>query len=155
MTPLSGAILQAAARTDLVGRIVVPALRGGKVVTGDRCLFASFAYQGADGVKLSDIWPLNYIAVRGVIPDLVVFMDISPEAGLVRRRLAIEKGALDVVERRGLDYHERVYEIYKQLAERDPVRWLSVNATLPSEVISEFVLNVVLGELARKIIVPK
>ena len=83
--PAGEAILFSSARIDHVDNTIEPALARGAWVISDR--FADFtrAYQGALG-KLDRrfIMELERIAVGNAQPDLTIFLDIPPEAGLLR-----------------------------------------------------------------------
>ncbi|MFN3285716.1 MAG: dTMP kinase [bacterium] len=120
MTPEAETLLFAAARAQLVREVVRPALDRGAVVLSDRCVYASVAYQGyGRGLGPEVVWQVNELATGGVVPDVVVLLDLPAEVGLERDT---EKGvsSRDRIEREGLDFHRRVREGYLCLSREDP-----------------------------------
>src|SRR5947209_18197369 len=79
------AILFSAARIDHVDNTIEPALARGAWVVSDRFADSTRAYQGTLG-KLDTrfILELERVAVANARPDLTIFLDIPPEAGLLR-----------------------------------------------------------------------
>src|SRR6185436_6301951 len=85
MAPWAEAALFAAARAELVHRVIRPALERGADVLCDRYLDSSLAYQGiARGLGLDRVLELNLPAINGLLPDLTVLLAIAPEAALGR-----------------------------------------------------------------------
>lgn len=111
------ALLYAAARMQHLKEIVEPALEAGKLVICDRYVHSSFAYQGyARGLGVDFIKNINAYALQNYSPDLTVFLDISPADAFARKHGA---DLSDRMEKMGLEFHQRVYEGYKQL-QSDP-----------------------------------
>ena len=78
-------LLYAAARAQHVEEKILPALRAGKTVLSDRFTDSSIAYQGF-GRGLGDmVAEVNRIATGGVEPDLTIFLNITPAAGMARK----------------------------------------------------------------------
>lgn len=73
-------MLYAADRLDLWERKIEPALREGKVVISDRCFLSSMVYQGS---ALGNEWT-RFVNSHMTYPDLIVILDISPQAALAR-----------------------------------------------------------------------
>ncbi|HEV3312772.1 MAG TPA: dTMP kinase [Chloroflexota bacterium] len=141
MRPLTWAFLMNAARAELVAEVVAPALRQGCVVIADRYWYSTMAYQGAgDGVDADVIRRLSRIATTGLEPDLVILFDVPAAEAMERKR----SGSRDVLDRRPLDYHERVVQAYRGLAARDPDRWHVLDGLEPPEALAQAVLEEVL-----------
>src|SRR3989344_9625 len=86
LTDRTEVLLFQAARAQIYGEVVLPALSAGKVVLMDRTRESSVVYQGMVrnmGVEL--IEKLNDISTQGTVPDLTILLDVSPEVGLKRR----------------------------------------------------------------------
>jgi dTMP kinase len=110
--------LFAAARAELVRRVVRPALDAGGWVVTDRFIDSSLAYQGvARGLGIEAILAVNADAVDGCLPDLSLVID-TPLAASAERRCA----APDRIEAEGPGFLERVAAGYRELAARFPER---------------------------------
>jgi dTMP kinase len=127
LDPRAEALLFAAARAELVAEVIRPALERGAVVLCDRYLDSSLAYQGgARGLGRGPVEEVNRFATGGLLPDLVVLLDLDPASGL--RRRARE---LDRIEAQDLDFHRRVRQAFCDLAAADPGRFAVVDAAAP------------------------
>jgi dTMP kinase len=77
-------LLFAADRADHTKRIIIPAIEKGSIVISDRYIHSSLAYQRSGiGSVFKQDW-LEVINQYAITPDLVIFLDISPEEGLNR-----------------------------------------------------------------------
>jgi len=131
------ALLYAASRRQHLVEIVVPAIERGAVVLCDRFIDSSLAYQGhARGLGMEAVWEINRFAVDDCMPDLTLFLDLEPEAGLAR----IEANALREVNRldlEGLAFHRKVREGYLEVAGRFPERIVTIDAMRSPEFVLE------------------
>jgi dTMP kinase len=141
--PRAEALLFAAARAELVERVIRPALERGAVVLCDRYLDSSLAYQGgARGLGREPVEEVNRLATGGLLPDLVVLLDLDPADGLRRRQ-----GDRDRIEAQDLDFHRRVREAFRALAAADPNRFAVVDGAAPVREVAARVHAVALGLL--------
>jgi dTMP kinase len=69
-------------RREHVAAVVEPALSAGRVVVCDRYFLSTVAYQGARGADADEV--LESSEAEFPIPDLVVLLEITPDAGLAR-----------------------------------------------------------------------
>ncbi len=77
--------LYMAARAQLVGEVIRPALEAGKVVVADRYLLANVVYQGhGGGLDVPTLWQVGEIATGGLMPDLTLVLDLPSEAAAAR-----------------------------------------------------------------------
>lgn len=131
------ALLYAASRRQHLVEIVVPAIERGAVVLCDRFIDSSLAYQGhARGLGMEAVWEINRFAVDDCMPNLTLFLDLEPEAGLAR----IEANALREVNRldlEGLAFHRKVREGYLEVAGRFPERIVTIDAMRSPEFVLE------------------
>src|SRR5215207_1262210 len=128
LAPETEALLFAAARSELVANVVLPALDAGKVVVSDRFLDSSLAYQGgARGLGIEDVERVNHFATRGLKPDLTFLLDLSPEDAAARA------GETDRFEEEGEGLQEAVGAAYERLMRADPDRWRRIDARQPTE----------------------
>ena len=125
--PRAEALLFAAARAELVDAVIRPALERGAVVLCDRYLDSSLAYQGdARGLGRGPVTEVNRFATGGLLPDLVVLLDLDPASGLRRR-----SGELDRIEAQDLAFHRRVRQAFCDLAAANPGRFAVVDGAAP------------------------
>lgn len=117
--------LFAADRSEHVTKIILPAIAEGKIVISDRYIDSTIAYQiGGRGLPEDQVRYLNMVSSKGVVPDLTILLDVSPEIGLVR---AQQKNIADRFEKETLDFHRRVREKYLEIAKDNPKRIRIVN----------------------------
>jgi dTMP kinase len=128
--PEAEALLFAAARAELVARVIRPALEEGRVVVSDRYLDSSLAYQGAArGLGVDEVARVNEWATGGLVPDLTFLLELDPDAAAART------GESDRFEDEGAALQREVQAAYERLAESDPARWRRVDADRdPAEV---------------------
>jgi dTMP kinase len=127
-------LLYSASRAQHVAEVILPALRAGKVVLCDRFYDSTYAYQGyGRGLPMEPLQLITRFATQNLVPDLTLYLDISPEIGIQRR----ESGGdvLNRLDRETLDFHRRAREGYLKLIQAEPGRWRMVNGTgTPEEV---------------------
>jgi len=118
LAPWTETLLYAAARAELVERVLLPALAAGRVLVLDRFVDSSLAYQGfARGLGVDHVLEVNLPGMRGVMPDCTVVLDVDPLVGLAR-----SGGAPDRIEAEGLGLQRRVAAGFAVLAKRFPDR---------------------------------
>jgi dTMP kinase len=100
------------------------------VVICDRYLDSSLAYQGlARGLGVEEVLDVNLWATEGLLPDLVVLLDVTPELGRTR------SGATDRIEQEAEAFHRRVAGAYWALSRTYPSRFAVVDASGAPEAI--------------------
>lgn len=131
MDPRTEALLYAADRAQHVEQVIRPALEAGRAVVSDRYIDSSLAYQGlARGLGLDNVFELSSWATGGLMPDLVVYLDLHPADGFTRM-----DRDLDRMESQGRAFHESVRDAYLVIAHRFPDRFEVVDASgEPSQV---------------------
>jgi len=116
MQPETEALLYLAARCQLVRERIAPELAAGTSVVCERFIYSTVAYQGARGsIRPETLWQLWGLVSPGIEPDLVLFLDIEPEAGLARLRRDPDR-----MESLGLDFHRRVHRGFTEMAHSMP-----------------------------------
>lgn len=133
MAPWTEAALFAAARAELVERVIAPALAAGSDVVCDRYLDSSLAYQGiARGLGVERVLAFNVEPIRGVIPDVTFLLLLDVEEA--RKRSA---GARDRIEREDDAFLRVVDNGYRQLVELFPQRIVAIDASRPVDEIAK------------------
>jgi dTMP kinase len=109
-------LLFAADRADHTKRMIIPWLKKGYIVISDRYTYSSLAYQKSGmekNFKPDWLWDINKYAIK---PDLIVFLDISPEVGLSRigkgQRIQDDKYFDDIEKQKRIrqTYHELLHQ---------------------------------------------
>lgn len=144
MDPRTETLLYAAARRQHLIQRVIPALEAGKVVICDRFLDSSLAYQGVGrNLGLEEILNVNKFAIQETMPDLTVLLMLPPEQGLERINKNRDKSELNRLDLEKLDFHKKVFEGYRSLANRFPERIRVVDASKGVDEVIEQTLGVI------------
>ena len=139
ISPWAEAALFAAARAELVERVIGPALDRGAVVICDRFLDSSLAYQGvARGLGVDRVLELNLPAIRGQLPDRTFLLEIDPAEAA--RRVGDSQ---DRIEREDDDFRRKVADAYRLLAETFPQRIEAVDGNRRAEEIAKEIFGLV------------
>ena len=137
VSPRAEALLFAADKAHHVDQLIKPALAEGKVVITDRYVDSSITYQGAGrALGRDEIMALQHWAVGGLLPDLTIVLDVTPEVGRERRG-----DAPDRLESEADAFHAAVRRGYLELAAGDPERYLVLDAAQPVERVHAAVLD--------------
>jgi dTMP kinase len=132
MSAWAEAALFAAARAELVERVIAPALEAGRDVVCDRYVDSSLAYQGIGrGLGVDRVLELNMHVIQGRMPSRTFLVLVDPEVAAER-----SKGA-DRIEREGSDFHRKVDEAYRALATMFPDRIIPVDGNRPPDEIAD------------------
>ena len=121
-----------------VAEIVRPALESGQTVLCDRYTDSTLAYQGyGRGLDTEYLSRLNQAATGGLQPELTLLLDLPVRCGLMRagernrqEGLVVSEGRFDA---ESLDFHERVRQGFRALAEEEPERFAIIDAAQPPE----------------------
>lgn len=127
MFPETEALLFAAARGQHIKEKILPAIKSGKVVLCDRFILSSLVYQGIGrGLGVKEVRMINDFAIKGVRPDLTLFLHVDPETTLIRKTKG-KKG--DRLETEGMDFHKIVYNGYLKILEESSDNIVIIDAT--------------------------
>lgn len=118
-------LLYAACRAQLMKEKIIPALDRGELVICDRFIDSTYAYQGyARGLGLDNARKINEYVAGEYMPDLTIFIDLSPDKSF--RRLNNKVVADDRLEKEDISFHLRVYEGYKEAEKASLGRMVSI-----------------------------
>jgi dTMP kinase len=169
MAPTTETLLFAASRAQLVSEVIRPYLATGGIVLCDRYADSTYVYQGYGlGRDLEELKVITAAATGGLRPDITIYLNLSAEEGLDRKRRKrqdrprwqgeqpglpaeprtppVEWNRLDA---RELAYHQRVEAGYRALIAQDPERWKSFDARLPITTLSEQIVEQLAPALAQ------
>lgn len=136
MCDMTETLLYAASRAQHVEELIKPALAEGKIVVCDRFIDSSIAYQGY-GRHLGDsVRIINEYAVNGCMPDATFLMELDPSIGKSRIREDVQ----DRLELEKIEFHQRVFAGYQELAEQYPERFVRIDAAREKEAIRDDIL---------------
>lgn len=131
MHPWTEALLYAAARAQHVSQVIQPALQREEIVLCDRFLDSSLAYQGVGrGLGMEEVLKVNEPALMGRWPDMTFWFNLTPEESFRRKKGRDPK---DRLEQQAHDFYEKIYQSYRQLAEENPQRIITIdgNKSIP------------------------
>ena len=127
MAPSAELLLMNASRSELVHRVIRPALDRGEVVLCDRFWDSTIAYQGhGRGLDLAMVRSVIAAAVGGVRPNLTLWLRVDPAEAA--RRLVGRGQAADRFESEKAAFFERVEQGYAAQASAEPDRFRAVEA---------------------------
>ena len=130
-------LLFCASRAQLVAEVIVPHLKKGGIVLCDRYTDSTYAYQGyGHGLNLEALRNVIDFATGSLRPDLTLYLDITPEAGLRRRASGMMFGEeWNRLDDKEMAYHQRVYKGYRELLLKEPARFAEINADDTEEAV--------------------
>jgi dTMP kinase len=132
LSPEAEYLLFSADRAEHVRKVILPSLEAGAWVVSDRYLDSSLAYQGfGRGLPLPWLLEVAKEATLGLTPRLTFLLDLPPEEALRRVKDP------DRLEREGLAFFQRVREGYLFLAEKEPHRFVVLDATESVEAVAQ------------------
>lgn len=123
--PMSEALLFLAARAELIRQVIRPAQERGDWVVCDRFLLSTVVYQGHAASERIDpnwLWSVGRDAAFGLMPDLILLLDLPVEVASQRSRRQ------DRFEARGREFQERVRRGFLIEADRQPEKIRIVDA---------------------------
>lgn len=145
IAPEAELLLYLAARAQHVRHIILPALEGGEIVISDRYADSSFAYQGyGRGLDLVSLRKLNDFATGGLVPDLTILLDVPVEFGLERQH---DKNRFEA---ESVAFHEKVRAGFLELADKEPERWVVIDARGSLGEVASRVSDAVRNKLFQK-----
>ncbi|WWO95233.1 MAG: dTMP kinase [Candidatus Dasytiphilus stammeri] len=136
-----------AARAQLIEMKIKPALAEGTWVISDRYDLSTEAYQGyGRNFHRKILTLLRKIIVKNIVPDLILYLDVTPELGLKR---AQKKGKLDRIEKESLSFFSKVRNCYLLRSKKDNSIKV-IDATQPLNLV-KLSLHIILEEWWTKI----
>jgi len=139
--PVAEALLMAADRADHVATVLKPALARGAWVVCDRFLPSSLVYQGVGrNLGLDMVTAINTPAIAGLVPDLVVVLDLDSHRTRARRAPDSDR-----FETAGDEFAVRVAAAYRDLAPQ--MGWEIIDAGGDPDAVADSLWNLVLESL--------
>src|SRR5436190_17875950 len=143
MTPQTEVLLFEASRSQLVRETIQPALEKGTIVISDRFFDSTTVYQGV-ARKLSPeiVETLNTFAIASARPNLTFILDVDVATARARMLRRVRPVAvLDRMEQEPDEFYERVCAGYRELAGREPERFIVVDGRQSPDAIESEIWN--------------
>jgi dTMP kinase len=145
LSPWTEASLFAAARAELVARVIRPALQSGQDVILDRYIDSSLAYQGyGRELPLDPLLSWNQYVTGDLTPHCTFLLALPAEDASVRLSGQLQLfpagggvGPPDRMEREAFWFRRRVDEGYRELVQMFPDRFIEIDASKSKRVIFE------------------
>lgn len=149
--PKAELLLFAADRAQHVSSVIRPALAAGAVVICDRFTFSTIAYQGfGRGLSHEVIEQLNSVATDGLLPDLVLLLDLPVETGLARAKKRADQESPESwtrFESEAVAFHQKIRDGFLQLAKQNQKLFEIIDATKQADVVLEQACQIVTKRL--------
>ena len=124
-------LLMFAARAQHLNEKIIPALERGVWVVCDRFTDATYAYQsGGRQLSSEKVADLESFVQGALRPDLTLLLDAPIEVGMAR---ASKRAELDRFEEEKVEFFKRVRDTYLTRAEREPERFVVLDASVELE----------------------
>jgi dTMP kinase len=154
LVPEAELLLYAAREVQLTEEVLRPALAAGKLVVADRYLYtAEVLGRFGRGLEAEWVSSLLKLAGRGLVPDLVVLVDVAPGGARARRKASkLSEPTKKPPSRKGLagaGLAQRLRAGYLQLAAAEPERFVVVDNDAELETIVERVQQLIESSLSR------
>ena len=121
---LAELLLYSADRAEHVTKIISPALKKDDWVISDRFSDSTLAYQGyGRNINIEIIKTIESIVCQGECPDITIFLEISAEESVLRRKNSIP----DRIESEGIKFLKKVNEGFKLIAKEK--NWKVISAS--------------------------
>lgn len=133
ITPRAELLLFNACRAELMEEVIKPAISNNISILSDRFCDSTFVYQSyGRGLDFNKTYNITQFAVDDVFPYFTFWLDLPPKEAFARKNGADN----DRFEQTGLDFHNKVYEAYKDLSKKFPNRIKRIDASKSVEEVS-------------------
>jgi len=110
---LTELLLYSADRAEHISKVILPAIQNGNWIISDRFSGSTLAYQGyGREISIDIIKKLENIVCQNIKPDLTIFLEISAEESIKRRKNKVP----DRIEAEGLEFLKKVNHGFKLIA---------------------------------------
>ncbi|CDB80331.1 thymidylate kinase [Coprococcus sp. CAG:131] len=90
------------------------------------------------------MYKVNEFALQGIMPDMTFLMDLDAQEGISRKKNQAE---LDRMENEKMEFHQKVVDGYRMLADMHTERIVKIDATLPIDEIH----GIIVGYVEKKL----
>lgn len=146
MLPITDVYLYASARAQLLHWKVKTILSWWWIIVSDRSFITSLAYQWhAQWFWIDRVWEVNKLAVQGIIPDIVLFLDLDVHEWYARTFDA----AWDKRERQPVDFFEKIYEWFQIIKKNDQYKGIrnDIDASWSVDEVQTRIISIIENEI--------
>jgi len=150
--------LMFADRAQAIAEVIAPALEAGRILLCDRFTDSTEAYQGGGRQLGSEVvLALHETMCGGLQPDLTILLlpDFDASLDRARRRNArpetVDEGRF---EREGNAFYRRVFDKYREIASREPVRVVVMDGDQAIEEVHANIVRLVEARLSERLGAP-
>lgn len=141
-------LLFAADRAQHIQQLIVPQLASGAIVISDRMADSSLAYQGfGRGLDKSFISQVNSWAMKGRMPDLVIYIRIDYQAAFERLK---RRHKLTAFEQEQAEFFKRVIDGFETIF-KDRNNMIILDGTVPLYEVKEQAIMQVMAKISAKL----
>lgn len=144
LCPHTELFLFAASRAQLVREVLEPARLAGSFILCDRYVDSTAVYQGlARRLPPELIECVNRYVIEDCLPDITFLLDMDATLALQRaanRRRSTQKPC-DRMEEEPIEFYEKVREGYLQCAQKEPHRFVILDAKQTVDSLSQTILE--------------
>lgn len=137
------AALFAAARSDHLNKVILPALANCEWVICDRFFDSTAIYQAESGATAGIADVLRHEAVGDFTPDLTIILDLDETESAARAALRRGAEAADRFENENLSFHRNVRVGFLKIAQTEAHRCVVIDATGSPDEVAAKVLHAV------------
>lgn len=152
--PLTELMMFQADRAQHLTEVIRPALARGALVICDRYVHSTLAYQGyARGLDKEKLLTLSEFTTGGLMPDLVLLLDLDPKIGLERAKTRVRKSSgsfnfqeitqgqgdrilYDRFEEQSIEFHQAVRRGFLELSKQPNSKFLVLDATKDTDALA-------------------
>jgi dTMP kinase len=156
LSPRTELAMMFADRAQTIQEVIEPALAAGQIVVCDRFTDSTEAYQGGGREIGSEIvLELHKLICGNLQPDLTILLlpDVAASLKRARKRNTREKASTGAdesrFEREQDPFFHRVYDKYREIAAREPLRIITIEGDQSVEEVFGQVINAVAPRLSR------
>jgi len=130
-------LLFGADRAQHIHEVIRPSINKGHFVISDRYVHSTLSYQGyGRGIPLETLESINDIATGGLLPSLVILLDLEVKTGLARAKSRGEDSWTSFEEEE-ISFHEKIRNGFLNLAKEQKDIFFVLDAKNPPETLIE------------------
>lgn len=148
LNPITEFFLFESARSDLVSKVILPALSSGKIVICDRFCDSTLAYQGyGRGLPLDFVDDCNRKASQELKPEITFLIDVPISVVMSRGQQRVN----DRFESERIEFIEKVIEGFRMIAQNNSERVHLIDGNKPVEEIHSEITRIVLLNIGKSL----